>query len=305
MVPSQHEASSAPDPVGFTIQTYVPFGEPAGLKLIERDNWSGVLLDFSATKGQGEALKREETGRSGVYLLSDEGAQTAGISRLYIGESDVLRGRLPKSMGEKKWWNRAVVCTAKDDSLTKAHALHLETRLIALGKKAGQADIEQNDTHSLLKGAARDVAERYLQNLLDILPFIGISAFEIPSSESTDPEDRLLLDARGAKAYARETGDGFVVEKGSIARADEANSIPDYFRARRKKLIEAGDLVPEGQGLVMTKDFIFPSSSTAAAVMAGASMSGPDSWRDSQGRTINQRQADLVELEGGSYSDDE
>ena len=291
---SKADPSSDPNPIGFVIQTYVPLGEPAGLKLVERDNWNGVLFDFTASSGQSAAMKRDEMLRSGVYILSDEGTETGGTPRIYVGEADVLKERLPRSMDDHPWWTRAIACTAKDDSLTKAHALHLETRLIAIGKKAGQSKMDQKNSRSLLTGSAGDVAERYLQTLLEILPFIGVGAFEVPNSGQISAEGRLVLDSRGAKAFARETGEGFVVEKGSVARADETNSIPEHIRARRAELIESKLLLAEGEKLVLSRDLIFPSSTAAAAVMVGGSISGPEAWRDSEGRSLNERQADSM-----------
>jgi len=297
------DLSRPPKPLGFTIQTFAPLGEPEGLKIIERDNWNGLLLEFSATKGQTDALARPELSRSGVYLLLDDGEETQAIPRLYIGEGDVLKKRLPGSMAQRDYWTRAIVCTAKDDSLTKAHALHLEARLIALARKASQANLDQNDTHAQLTGAEAEKAERYLELLLEVLPLIGVTAFEIATPTEETTQDRLFLAERGATASARETGEGFVVEEGSVASPEETNSMPDFIGARRRKLINNGILAPKGGTLILKEDQIFKSSSTAAAVLTGSSISGPRAWKDSGGKSLKERQDELAETEAGDHDD--
>ncbi len=59
-------------------------------------------------------------------------------TRIYIGETDDLPGRLDSHSKNKDFWNRVIVFTSKDANLNKAHIRHLEGHLIALAKAANR-----------------------------------------------------------------------------------------------------------------------------------------------------------------------
>ena len=52
----------------FTIRIFVPDGEPEGVRLIDRMNWTGLGMVFPRTKWP-EVRQRSEMQRTGVYIL--------------------------------------------------------------------------------------------------------------------------------------------------------------------------------------------------------------------------------------------
>jgi hypothetical protein len=62
--------------------------------------------------------------------------------------------------------------------------------------------------------------------------------------------------------------------------------MPGNTKKIRDALIEEGTLKMAGENYKLLKDTLFSSSSYAAAVVAGTSRSGPQSWQDSTGRTL-------------------
>ena len=75
-------------------------------------------------------LRREETSRTGVYVLLGDDPEALGQQLAYIGEGDEVRDRLAQharseEQGGKDFWDRAIVLTSKDANLTKAHARYL------------------------------------------------------------------------------------------------------------------------------------------------------------------------------------
>ena len=56
----------------------------------------------------------------------------------------------------------------------------------------------------------------------------------------------------------------------------------------RKQLREKGILVPEGELLKFTQDYEFGSPSTSGSVVLGRPVSGPENWRDNEGRTLRE-----------------
>jgi hypothetical protein len=59
----------------------------------------------------------------------------------------------------------------------------------------------------------------------------------------------------------------------------------------RQELIGNGVLVAEGSGYRFSQDYVFTSPSTAAAVVLGRSANGRIEWKDGQGRTLKELQA--------------
>ncbi|MGM0832770.1 MAG: DUF4357 domain-containing protein [Pseudomonadota bacterium] len=126
-----------------------------------------------------------------------------------------------------------------------------------------------------------------------IFPLLGIDAFEAASSqaagapsEQEEPPLTLYLNERGAEGTGREVADGFVVPKGSLARAEETVSIHDYMREQRQLLQERGVLAPQNGKLIFTQDFRFSSPSTAAGVLVGGSANGRLAWKGESGKNL-------------------
>ncbi|MCB0829229.1 MAG: hypothetical protein KDB62_10525, partial [Solirubrobacterales bacterium] len=57
-----------PAPRGSTISVYLADGKPGGIRVVEKDNWSGIGVDC-ARVDLGRARQREELQGSGIYLL--------------------------------------------------------------------------------------------------------------------------------------------------------------------------------------------------------------------------------------------
>ena len=90
----------------FSIRIFVVNGDPDGLRIIERSNWNGRAMVFPRPLLQ-EVKKREEFGRTGVYLLLGPREDGEG-ELLYIGEGDPVRPRLENHFSKKDFWNRGV-----------------------------------------------------------------------------------------------------------------------------------------------------------------------------------------------------
>src|SRR5271169_4009277 len=78
----------------FTIRIFVPDGDPEGVRLIDRMNWTGHGIVFPREKWP-TTKQRSEFSRTGVYILTgyDEGANE-DLPTIYIGEGDVIRNRI-------------------------------------------------------------------------------------------------------------------------------------------------------------------------------------------------------------------
>jgi hypothetical protein len=68
-----------------------------------------------------------------------------------------------------------------------------------------------------------------------------------------------------------------------------------FARGLREDLIKSGVLVGVDNVLKFSQDFEFTSPSTAASVIAGASVNGRESWRTAEGRTLKELQEQAQE----------
>jgi hypothetical protein len=273
----------------FSVRIFIPSGEPEGLRLVEKSNWTGQGLVFPRAL-YADVRQRPELKRTGVYLLWGP-AETGQLPRLYVGEGDAVLPRLDQHAKQKDFWTHAVVFTSKDQNLNKAHVQYLEARLVQLAKDAKRAELDNGNVPQLpaLSEADAADAEAFLLDLLLCLPLMGAPFFEQSLPKPAKGRE-LLLKAKGIEARGMDTAEGFVVRAGSQAVKEEVPSIHAYLVELRKTLLAQGVLVPDGPVWRMTQDYAFNSPSTAAGVLLGRSANGRMEWRDAKGRTLKEIQ---------------
>ena len=134
----------------------------------------------------------------------------------------------------------------------------------------------------------------FLENILGILPVLGVNAFEqSPIAISTGQTPALICQGSGITATGHDTPQGFVVQSGSFARLDEVPSLKQYFPSNcelRAELIKRGVLVSEGNKLRFTQDYTFNSPSLASSIVLARPSNGRIDWKDSSGRTLKEIQ---------------
>lgn len=275
--------------LGFSIRIFMPDGEPEGLRIIEKSNWTGQGIMFPRSLFA-KARSRKELKRAGVYILW-ESVPADHLPKVYVGEGDSVLPRLDQHGAKKDFWTHAVVFISKDQNLNKAHVQYIESRLVQLANQAKRCELDNDQIPKIrpLSEADSADAEGFLQNLLLCLPTVGISVFEkteIPVSNNTD----LYLKAKGINASGADTPGGFVVRAGSTAIKTEASGLQEYLKQIRQTLFDKKILVEEGNFFLFTQDYIFNSPSTAAGVLLGRSANGRTEWKDSKGISLKQIQ---------------
>ena len=95
------------------------------------------------------------------------------------------------------------------------------------------------------------------------------------------------------------TSEGFVVHKGSTARVGNVASLQGTSHERlREQLVTDGVLNLQGTQYVFTRDYLFPSPSTAAIAVLGRSANGWVEWKTAQGQTLDGAKRQDVALVG-------
>jgi hypothetical protein len=167
----------------YTIRIFVPDGDPEGVRIIDRMNWTGrgVVIpreDWTKVK------HRQELAKPGVYILVGYVSEQDDLPTLYIGQGDVVRSRIDSHIQNKDFWSKAIVFVSGTSSggLNRAHATWLEHALIRRALSAKQSHLENGTEpqEPSLSEAEKADTQGFLKEMLQILPLVGINAFETP-----------------------------------------------------------------------------------------------------------------------------
>lgn len=267
----------------------MPNGDPDGLRLVEKSNWSGIGVVFNRTNYK-EVVSRPEFDRTGVYVLvGNSGASS--LATIYVGEGDPVKERLNSHYGKKDFWDWAIFFVTKDNSLNKAHVQRMECRLLKLASDAKQCKLDNLNSPyppTLSEADTADV-ESFVLDMLSIFPLLGLGVFEKIEAR-TAPHQLLYIDAKGITATGYEDAKGFVACEGSQLVKTETATIPPHVSALRKDLVEGGVISNAGEYYRLTQDHVFSSPSTASSVIQGRSSNGRTEWKTKDGRTLKELQ---------------
>jgi len=278
---------------GKTVKLFLVEGTVGGLRTAEVGNWTGHLI-AARRSDLGDLLRRDESKRTGVYILW-------GDDQAYIGEADVIRERLkkhnlPEKDGGKDFWTDVVIITSKDANLTKAHARYLESRFIAIAKQAGRMPLTNGTSPDPISLPESDLAdmESFIAEAQIVLPVLGVNLLRGPkeplgaeASVTPSPSDSPTFEMsipHGGTAKAREIDGEFTVLAGSAARKQwvtkELKRNARGHEEFRASLIAKGVLAEQSDRYVFTRNQVFSSPSAAAAVIAGTeTRNGRLEWR--------------------------
>jgi hypothetical protein len=301
-MPAASQITAFGGAAGVSIRIFLVDGTSAGLRLVEKSNWTGLGIVCSRSE-YGEARQRSEFDRPGVYVLVGPGA--SALPQIYIGEGNELRRRLDSHQQSKDFWSWFVAFTSKDGNLNKAHISHLESRLVGLARLAKRSEVSNANAPTLPALSEADTAdvENFLREMLLIFPILEISAFQISSTkESSQPAHMaagtkdIVLHLSGPKTEATgtDTPEGFIVNARSRGRLKTVPSMFQWLLNIRQSLIGQGILLEDGEQLVLTQDYAFDSPTSAAGVLLGRAANGRAEWKNARGETLKEIQARVV-----------
>lgn len=289
--------------IGKSIRVYLADATVTGIRYAELVNWTGHAIACPRNR-LNELPKWPEASKPGVYFLFES---RFGDSKpiAYVGESENVSQRLTSHDRNKEFWNEVIIFTSKDENLTKAHIKYLESALVSLSKQADRYQLENGNTptESSLPRADRDAMEEFVVNVRMVLGVLGYPILEpilqtkhsenlkSPSStecEIINPLSELTFTVNNLIAKGAATDEGFVLKKGSQFSKTNTDSIPGKLANIKDRLLKEGSLKEDGNKLVATEDILLSSSSYAAAIVAGTSRSGPQSWKAANGKTMKQ-----------------
>lgn len=116
----------------------------------------------------------------GVYLLLSD-------DKVYVGQASDLSRRIKNHTTGKDWWNRAVVITTSDDSLTHTDIDYMEAKFIAKAHKNNTLDCDNKTGGNATKvsNMQKIKLDQHIEESILLLEIIGINVL----SEITKKND--------------------------------------------------------------------------------------------------------------------
>jgi len=264
---------------GFSIKTFLADGEPEGLQIIEHSQWIGRGMIIPRSKFN-EHARRAETDGTGIFILAGPSAST-GVERVFVGQTAHLRERLDE-IRAKGFWNRMIVLTADGQRLHRGHAEYIEARLIQVARELKTCEIDNPEVSHMPSLSEPDAADAdfFCDQLVLLMPVMGVSAFK--SAPVLKDQIELRLSGKGVVSTGFSAAGNFVVEEGSTATRQDAESCPGHILDLRRSLLERGVLSEDGKLFRFTQDFAFDSAAQAATLVL-AEMSKGGAWKDPKG----------------------
>jgi hypothetical protein len=280
---------------GKTIKLFLIDGETNGRLTCELSNWTGKAYKIPRNTLK-NCIDRPELQTTGVYLLIGKNSDISEKGQIYIGEAEDIFKRLLQHLKEKDFWNDAIVFISKDENLNKAHIKYLENRLHDIAVKANRYELinTQKPTQSSISESDRAEMEEFLSNILTLVNTLGYNAFEqirqpVDKVDSKQNNDLFYINAvRGANGIGKATSEGFVVFENSQIADPVTNSYPSTIQKLRELLINDGIIIKKENKLILKKDHLFSSSSTAAMIIMGRSANGLTEWKMKNGKTLQE-----------------
>jgi len=300
---------------GKSVRIFLADATVAGIRHAEILNRTGQAVACPRSR-LNELKQWPEASRPGVYFLFE--ARLGDSKPLaYIGESENVAERLLAHDRKKDFWNDVVIFSGKDDNLSKSHVKYLESRLESLARAAGRYTLENANTPTLssLSRPERGAMEELLEDIRLVLGTLGYPILEPliqqpapvaarPAAETPVPgvatNQELTFNVHKLIARGIQADEGFVLKQGSTVARANSDSLPGKLVKLKEQLLADGRLVAEGEHLRLTEDVLMSSSSYAAALVAGTSRSGPQSWRDADGRSLKELEDQAAESAAAS-----
>lgn len=274
---------------GKSIELFLVNGTADSLITAELSNWNGKAIKIPRIEVP--SCSRDDITQAGVYFLFCK--EDDGSDSVYIGEAENVKERLVQhlrdyqSEKEKYYWNTAVIFIGRD--LNKALIRYLENRFVAIARSSKRYLVLTKNTYrnTVMKESQIAVMEEFVDNvkvLINVLGYKVLEPFAQAESPSAKSDDEILSLATGsASASGKVTTEGFVVFGGAtINEKTSTKSLSAGMQKLRQKILDSDKV----QNWVTKEDILFSSSSAAADFILGYSVSGPQTWKAKDGRTL-------------------
>ena len=276
---------------GKSIELFLVNGTADSLITAELSNWNGKAIKIPRIEIA--SCDRDDITQAGVYFLFCK--EDDGSDSVYIGEAENIKERLMQhlrdyqSEKETYYWNTAVIFIGRD--LNKALIRYLENRIVEIARKCKRYFVLTKNTYrnTVMKESQIAVMEEFIDNIKILINALGYKVLEPwaqeKSSMSQINDKLLMLETNTAKASGKVTTEGFVVFKGAtVNEKTSVKSLSIGIQKLRQEIL-ASDKIKD---FITKEDILFSSSSAAADFILGYNVSGPQTWKTKDGKTLKE-----------------
>ena len=189
----------------FTIRIFVPNGDPEGVRLIDRINWTGLGLVFRRSDWS-EVRQRSEMQSAGIYVLVGRRNEDDDRPTLYVGQADGVKGRIDSHHKDKEFWDWAAVFVSNSGGLNRAHITWLEYALVKRAMETERCHLDNGNApqEPALTEAEKADTQGFMKEILQILPLVGLRVFEPPKPVAA-PQAKDPMNSPPASSRIRDT----------------------------------------------------------------------------------------------------
>lgn len=280
---------------GRTIQIFLPFGSPTGIKIAEITNRTVQAVYIPRNK-LNESSNRSEVMNVGVYFLfgqDEDGARP----RVYIGEAENCFERLKQHNREKDFWEAAIIFITNNNQnqFTKTDVKFLERLSFEKAIEINRYKIDQTiPAKSFVPEWRKFDLYDIFETMKILISTLGYPLFDgLRKTKETDNAETLkdnifYCRGKGLEAKGEYSEEGFVVFEGSHMSKDTTKSIHKNLVKKRAELIKDEIVVLEQGKYIFKKDYLFNLPSPAAGVVLGRSANGWTEWKNVEGKTLDE-----------------
>ncbi|MFV2050453.1 GIY-YIG nuclease family protein [Metabacillus litoralis] len=279
---------------GRTIQIFLPFGSPRGIKIAEITNRTVQAILIPRNKID-EAGQRPEVKNVGVYLLFGQDEDDAN-PKVYIGEAENCFERLKQHNRDKDFWDVAIVIVTnnKQNQFTKSDVKFLERTSYEIALNRNRYKLDQTvPANSFVPEWRQYDLNDILETIKLLLSTLGYPLFEeLRKTKETDnpiiQKDHIFFcKGKGVEAKGEYNEEGFVVIEGSQMSKETSNSIHNYLITIRENLLNENIVTIVNGIYTFRRDHLFSSPSQAASIVLGRNGNGWIEWKNIDGVTLD------------------
>src|SRR5690625_628415 len=275
---------------GRTIQIFLPFGSPRGIKIAEITNRI-VQAIYIPRNELNKDSERLEIGGVGVYYLFGQNEEDSK-PKVYVGEAENCLVRLKEHNRSKDFWDTAVVFVTNNsqNQFTKTDIKFLERLSYDKATTISRFKLDQTVPQASFVPEWQQVdLHDIFETIKILLSTLGYPVFEeMRKSGGNVMGNAFYCKSKGITAKGEYNEDGFVVFKGSEMYGQTTKSISNYLINKREAIINDRVVKQNREHYIFTEDHQFTSPSQAAGVVLGASANGWSEWKDKKGKTLDQ-----------------
>ena len=260
-------------------------GQPDGVRSVRR-HLSTITTYVIPRPLLSEAKKISGITRPGIYYLSNYNDENK-IAQIYIGQTRNGVTRLDDHNRSKDFWNKAIVFLADNKTFSLDMISGLEEYAIIKAHEAKRYKVE-NSVKPKYEIDEYDLPS--IEEVYDEIQFVMATlGYKMNNAKKNEDQREVLHTTRnGITAYGVYTGDKFEVLEDSEVDMKTKCLEWQKIQLQRQNALKNGEIVEKNGKYILKVSVSFSSPSAAAAFILGHNANGWISWKNKDGKTLDE-----------------